>query len=393
MPKGMVKTKYPGVYKTDTADGDTAFYYLIKTKERKNIWRKAGTKRQHRLTAHEVADIRAKQIETLRHAEPTDSTRPKTFGDAWKIYEEKWLSSLRDSQSNKGRYENHIAPKFKKVPLTQIKAIDLEDFKKELLVHKGLAPKTAKHVLCLIGAVYHKMIKWDLYQGTIPTSNLAMPKVDNERLRFLTKEEANDILNNLKLRDPKWWAIAAVSLYAGLRLNEVLSLAWGDINTEQGILDVRFGKHIRRQAFMPEELIALFRNLEPGAPSDLVFKSTKGAKISSSTASEAFSSVVDKLGFNDGIEDRLHHVTFHTLRHTFASWLAMAGVEISRLMRLLGHKTITQTLRYSHLYPDTMRTSIQALSLMAGNAGGISSQSAAYMEEHHSSPGLTRRLL
>jgi integrase len=374
MPKGMIKTKYPGVYKTETADGDTAFYYLIKTKERKNIWKKAGTRRQHRLTAHDVADIRAKQIETLRYAEPADNARPKTFGDAWKIYDEKWLSGLPGSQNNKGRYINHIAPSFKDVPLHQIKAIDLEDFKKELLTHKNLAPKTTKHILCLIGAVYYKMIKWDLYQGQVPTVNLVMPKVDNERLRFLTKEEANDVLNKLKLRHPKWWGIAAVSLYAGLRLNEVLSLAWGDINTEQGIIDVRFGKCIRRQAFMPDELKALFQSMERGVPSDLVFPSTRGEKISSSTASEAFSAVVDMLGLNDGIDDHLHHITFHSLRHTFASWLAIAGVEISRLMRLMGHKTITQTLRYSHLYPDTMRTSVQALSLMADNAGGIAGQ-------------------
>ena len=393
MPKGMTKTKYPGVYKTDTANGDTSFYYLIKTKDRKNIWKKAGTKRKDRLTAHDVADIRAKQIETLRYAEPADSRRPKTFGDAWKIYDEKWLSTLRGSQNNYGRYTNHIEPKFKDVPLNQIKAIDLEDFKKELFTHKNLAPKTVKHVLCLIGAVYHKMVKWDLYQGSIPTTNLEMPKVENERLRFLTNDEADKVLNNLKARNPKWWAIAAVSLYAGLRLNEVLSLAWGDINVEQGIMDVRFGKHVRRQAFMSDELKILFASMERGAPAELVFKSTKGSKISSSTASEAFSAVVDKLGLNDGIEDTLHHITFHSLRHTFASWMAMAGEEISRLMRLMGHKTITQTLRYSHLCPDTMRTSIQTISRMANNAGGIGNSAAQQANTHHSSEGFTSRLL
>lgn len=390
MPKGMVKTKYPGVYKTETADGDTAFYYVIKTKERKNIWKKAGTKSQHRLTAHDVADIRAKQIESLRHAEPKDAKRPKTFGDAWKIYDEKWLSTLPGSQTNYGRYLNHIAPKFKNTPLSQIKAVDLEDFKKELLTHKKLAPKTVKHILCLVGAVYHKLIKWDLYQGSVPTTSLTMPQVENERLRFLSNEEANDVLNNLKARNPKWWAIAAISLYSGLRLNEVLSLAWGDINIEQGIMDVRHGKRIRRQAFMSDELKALFRSLERGIPSELVFQSTKGSKISSSTASEAFSVVVDKLGLNDGIADTLHHITFHSLRHTFASWMAMAGVEISRLMRLMGHKTITQTLRYSHLCPDTMRTSIQTISLMAKNAGGITG-SEAIQSSNQSSSGTTMR--
>ena len=66
-----------------------------------------------------------------------------------------------------------------------------------------------------------------------------------------------------------------------------------------------------------------------------------------------FRSAVDRL-FNTELEskDSKNRVVFHTLRHTFASWLAMDGMPIYTIQRLMGHKDISQTLRYAKLSPD-----------------------------------------
>jgi integrase len=55
----------------------------------------------------------------------------------------------------------------------------------------------------------------------------------------------------------------------------------------------------------------------------------------------------------------LHGVTFHTLRHTFASHAVMNGVDLFTVGKLLGHKTIQQTQRYAHLAPDHMRSAVE----------------------------------
>jgi len=52
---------------------------------------------------------------------------------------------------------------------------------------------------------------------------------------------------------------------------------------------------------------------------------------------------------------------FHDLRHTFASHLVMAGVDITTVSRLLGHKSLTMTLRYSHLAPSHMAKAVNVL--------------------------------
>jgi integrase len=67
------------------------------------------------------------------------------------------------------------------------------------------------------------------------------------------------------------------------------------------------------------------------------------------------------LGFNEGITDRREQVTFHSLRHTHASWAVMAGVALYVVSKALGHKTLTMTARYSHLAPDSHRTAFEAV--------------------------------
>lgn len=56
-------------------------------------------------------------------------------------------------------------------------------------------------------------------------------------------------------------------------------------------------------------------------------------------------------GLNDGVTDRIHKVVFHTLRHTFASWLVQNGVSLEVISKLLGHSSLQMTMRYAHLDP------------------------------------------
>jgi len=95
----------------------------------------------------------------------------------------------------------------------------------------------------------------------------------------------------------------------------------------------------------------------PESPNEFIFKDhRKGGKVNS--ISQTFRKVVFKLGFNHGIDDRRKKITFHNLRHTFGAWLAIQGEPILIIKELLGHKSITMTLRYAHLIPDQKRRAI-----------------------------------
>jgi integrase len=94
-------------------------------------------------------------------------------------------------------------------------------------------------------------------------------------------------------------------------------------------------------------------NRKPQTPEGLVFPDRNGKKIEA--ISQRFRLIVSKLGFNKGITDTRQKVTFHTLRHTHASWLALQGESLITIRDILGHKTTAMTERYSHLIADHKR--------------------------------------
>jgi site-specific recombinase XerD len=74
-----------------------------------------------------------------------------------------------------------------------------------------------------------------------------------------------------------------------------------------------------------------------------------------------FERVVTDLGLNEGHTDRRDKLVFHSLRHTFASWLVQSGISLYEVKERLGHKSISMTERYSHLAPGAGRESVQVI--------------------------------
>ena len=370
----MESTKYQNVYQRNSTnrrnlrDGKIDIcYYIIYRHNGKKVWEKIGWKSEG-YSAQMASHVHSERIQAIRHghlqlqaAEPEPEL---TFGEAWQIYDEKWLPNLSRPQDERSRYRNHVAPRFADIPLSEIKIIDLEDFKQELIV-KNLSPGTVKHVFCLIRCVYNKMVEWELYDGRIPTSGFKMPKVDNARMRYLSPDEAEKILAVLKQRDLTWWRIASISLHTGLRLGEVLALTRNDLNLTRGVIHVLDAKAGTRMANMTESIRAMFAEIPSGPPSAPLFPSVTGGIRRASDVSKIFGKATKALGLNTDVIDRRQRVVFHTLRHTFGSWLAIRGVPLYTIGSLMGHSTLEMTKRYAHLCPDTKRAAIQEIDVMA----------------------------
>ena len=120
---------------------------------------------------------------------------------------------------------------------------------------------------------------------------------------------------------------------------------------------------------MTKRLIELFSSWIPGRPTENVFSTRDQETIS--RVSNTFKRVVEELGFNDGIENSLKKYTFHTLRHTYASWLVLSGAYLFDVQKLMGHKTMEMTQRYAHLSPKHLSKTVALLETYTSHTDNI----------------------
>jgi len=306
--------------------------------------------------------IAAIEKEKAAKKEKAERRGNMTFGEIAKMYIDWAKDNKKSWKDDVQRYKNHLEPVFASLPLKQISALQLEGLKRDL-GKKGLALATIKHCLVLFRQIVNRALDWKLYDGVNPIKNVKLPgKLNNKRTRFLSHEETGQLLEELKKRSLQVHDQALLSLHCGLRFGEIAALTFDDLDLKQELMYIRDPKGKEsRQAFMTPEVKALLaKKISPSSvPTDLLFSATNGKKQKS--VSNAFDRAVKKLGLNNGIEDRRTKVVFHTLRHTFASWLAIQGTPLYTIKELMGHKTIEMTERYAHLIPDHKRQAVTAL--------------------------------
>ena len=113
----------------------------------------------------------------------------------------------------------------------------------------------------------------------------------------------------------------------------------------------------------------MFNGRPKGNPESLVFPTYDGREYADTPTT--FRDAVEALGFNQGISDPRQKVVFHTLRHSYASWLAEAGTDIYTVGKLLGHSTVQMSARYAHLGAGALQEAVRRLpSRNAGDQAG-----------------------
>ena len=240
-----------------------------------------------------------------------------TLNEAFDLYQQLVLSSSTHKAitTETGRWQHHIAPFLGNFPLEEIRNLQIIQLKRKVEM-KNLSPQSVYHCLSLVRRVLRRAVEWELYPGPVPV--FRMPQFDNRRLRFLSEPEAAFLLQTLGTRSELWRDIAVFALHTKIVLRYISkSHSSYPLFTEDGIF--------------PEQHYGIFR------------------------------SAVKSCGFNKGIKDRRDRVCFHTLRHTFASWLVQRGCPLAMVGSLLGHKDIKMTMRYAHLVPEYGISAVAAL--------------------------------
>lgn len=217
-------------------------------------------------------------------------------------------------------------------------------------------PATVNRQLTCLKSMFNRAIKWGSFSGTNPVKGIKLFKENNQRLRFLEKEEIVRLLANCNEHIKP---IVIVALNTGMRRGEIMGLKWRDIDFKRGIIHLYNTKNgEKREVPMNEQVKNALIGVRKHPKSNLIFVKKNGQPYGD--FKKSFLKAMEKSGIKE--------FRFHDCRHTFSSHLVMNGVDLNTVRELLGHKSMLMTLRYSHLSPSHKKNAVATLSnLMVTN--------------------------
>jgi integrase len=232
---------------------------------------------------------------------------------------------------------------FENYRLTDISPLLIEEY-------KGLRLQTVRgssvnRELSVLKHCFSQAVKWGLTDKN-PTQGVSMLK-ETPRTKYLTYEEEGRLLSAC----PQWLGeIILFALHLGMRMGEILSLLWADIDLTQKTILVRTSKNgMPRSIPMNRVIFDLLSSKEKGQPLEKVFP------VNKNTLSKTFHSLCQELGIQD--------FRFHDLRHSFSTRLSQSGCNVFQIMSLLGHKSLSMTARYSHFNTESLRSVVNQLAV------------------------------
>lgn len=273
----------------------------------------------------------------------------KTFDELCEL----WLDvkrSKRTIRDDESRIRVHLRP-----ALSGKKLIDITPAVISRLHHDTAAKVstgTVRQVLTLLRAMLNLAVEHD---WLLAAPRVRLPKAPEKDYRWLRSEEEMAKLLEAA-RDtgyPGLVELYGTALYTGMRAGELCGLHWEDVDFDRRVITVQRSFKVPtktgriRRVPMLDPLIGLLGGWRERCHSAvLVFPNKQGNMHVSGARvmNRTFVRCLENAG--------LQRLSFHDLRHTFASHWMLKGGEIYRLQRILGHASIQMTQRYAHLGPE-----------------------------------------
>jgi len=306
----------------------------------------------------EIARVAADRLEAIQKSEVLRGVykRPVkiTFGEFGKRYMEYAKTNKRSWLRDQQMLE-HLTGFFgNERQLTDLTTLDIEGYK--VRRRSSVSGSTLNRELALLKHMFRLAIDWDLYMDLNPVRRVKYIQEFNIGTRVAGSEEEEKLIQNAA---PFLQDLIRFDLNTGLRVGELFSLRWFSVDLDAGILNVFAPKTQKTRAvpINPEarrilEAWALNRKNEfvfYNQDTDKPFVDLKAG----------FALACKKAGITG--------VTWHILRHTFASRLLALGVDIVTVQQLLGHSTLMVTMRYLHTNLDSKRAAVEKLAGYSDN--------------------------
>jgi len=334
------------LYLSKHRNGYYYIYYFDDSGKRKSITTKTRIKSE----ALKVLSNFDELIKAKNTIDPRELTL-KQF--RWKFlkYSESihaWKTTL-DYKSTFNEMESY----FGNILLTEFTHRSIEEFI-QMKIRK-VSLYTGRRHLINIKAMFSKAVAYG-YLESNPAKNIKRIKPPERLPLFFTREEIDALMKVIDNKD--WKDIVEFAVNTGLRQMEILNLHKRQFNEQDRmiILDNRYhttkSRKIRNMPLNNRALEIVARRVED-EKGELIF-TLDGVRILQDNLQDKFRKYVEAAELNPKL-------TFHSLRHTFASWLVQKGVSIYEVSKLLGHADIKTTQIYAHLRSDDLRNAVERL--------------------------------
>jgi integrase len=308
-----------------------------------------------------------------------------------------WEAAKRIAPKSVERYrellDGQILPHLGEKLLQKLTVKDVEDWHGTLISSGrkdgkgGIAARSVGHAHRLLNRMLKEAQRFDLIVKNPTVDNESLPKVRQQEVQIVSEDQLPVLLE--KIRGDKVEPIALLALFCGLRRGEILALKWGNVDLDRSVLRVRHSleetraggvrfkepksKAGRRDVTLPDVVVGVLRRhrieqlelrakLGLGRPSDddLVFWQLNGQPIGPRHFSaNVWPAAARKIGMPE--------ITFHSLRHTHASQLIAAGVDVVTISKRLGHSSPNITLgTYAHLFATSDEKAARAINEALG---------------------------
>lgn len=322
-----------------------------------------------------------------------------SVGDHMKERIDHWEAAGEISSRTAERYrqlnDNQITPHLGMKQLQGVRTLDIEQWHVTLRTSgrkdgKGLSPRTIGHAHRVLGKGLRDAARHGLIMRNVTDRNgQRAPKVEVDEIEIIPADKISDVV--AKLRGRALYPKIITALFTGLRRGEVLGLRWLHVDLKAKLIRVRDAieetkahgvrvkatktKAGRRDISLPDIVVEaltehrreqrelrLAMGIGKLDEASLVFPALDGTPARPSNLSGDWREAVSKL--------KLPDVSFHALRHTHASQLIDAGIDVVRISKRLGHASPNITLQvYAHLFRAKDIVSAEAINAALGSIG------------------------
>lgn len=262
------------------------------------------------------------------------------------------IHSLNTTNTIKTSF-NNVLKYFGNIPLPSLNHSKIQEYLEFKI--RTVSRYQARKDLINLSSSFTKAVT-DNYLVSNPCKGIKRIKIPQKQPLFFSEIEFETLIETIINRDIIDLIVFAVN--TGLRQMELLTLQWDQINFRDKLLSLDNRNHLtknKRIRTIPLNIASMqiLVSRESVKTNNIVFI-YNGSRITQDQISKIFKKNVLRADINPKLN-------FHSLRHTFASWLVQRGVSIYQVSKLLGHADIKTTEIYAHLRADDLRQSVELL--------------------------------